>query len=82
MVAFTDADPHKAQESVRQLLTQLAERNVGEGGKPGPTFEALDPATLPGRPVYPNRLAIGAAGLPVGLLAGVLVLRRRAVQTP
>jgi uncharacterized protein involved in exopolysaccharide biosynthesis len=72
-----------AQESVRQLLTQLAERNVGEGGKLGPTFEVLDPATLPGRPVYPNRLAIGAAGLPVGLLAGVLFFRRpRTVQAP
>ena len=81
MVAFTDADPHKAQESVRRLLTQLVERNVSEQ-QDRPTFEVLDPATLPGRPVYPNRLVIGAFGLPVGLLAGVLVLRRRTVQTP
>ncbi len=47
----------------------------------GSNVEVLDPASLPEIPVFPNRAAIGAVGLPLGLLAGVFLQRRkRAVQ--
>jgi hypothetical protein len=72
------------QRAVRELVTQLVERDVVEQHKlptedpevrrawemrAGSNLEVLDPATLPELPVSPNRVAIGFAGLPLGLLA-------------
>ncbi len=81
------ADRYQAQGSVQQLIQEFVERNLREqidrtkeDGKVGPKVEVLDPATLPETPVFPNRLTIGAMGLPLGLLAGVFVRRRRAVR--
>jgi hypothetical protein len=93
-VSFTYPDRRVAQRMVRELVTQLAERNVeieravyhagGEARvaierKAGANFEVLDPASLPESPVFPNRLVIAGLGAPVGLLAGIFELRRRTV---
>jgi hypothetical protein len=92
LISFTYSDRYKAQSVVREVITQLVTRHMTElrlvktddqevqravelGA--GPVLEVLDPATLPERPVFPNRLAIGAFGLPLGLVAGVFILRRR-----
>jgi hypothetical protein len=95
MVSFTSTDRYKSQGFVRHMVRQFMERDAREQGyrtreggevqvafehKMGPNFEVLDPATLPELPVFPNRLAIGALGLPVGLVAGVFLLRRRREQ--
>jgi hypothetical protein len=49
----------------------------------GEVLEVLDPATLPVKPAAPNRLAISAAGLGLGLLLGALAPRlRRRNRTP
>jgi hypothetical protein len=86
LLSFTDTDRYHAQRFVRGLIEEFAERNVREqlvrtkDGQLGPNFEVVDPAALPEMPVFPNRLAIGAFGLPVGLVAGVFLLRRRRGQ--
>jgi hypothetical protein len=86
LLSFTHTDRYHAQRSVRRLIEEFAERNVRaqvlrtKEGQLGPNFEVLDPATLPEMPAFPNRLAIGAFGLPVGLVAGVFFLRRRRGQ--
>ena len=49
--------------------------------KPAPAYlEVLDTASMPERPVSPNRAAIGAAGCLAGLLLGLAIahFRRRA----
>jgi uncharacterized protein involved in exopolysaccharide biosynthesis len=43
--------------------------------KMGPNLEVLDWASLPERPVAPNRLAIAACGLALGLVLGAITLR-------
>ena len=51
--------------------------------KPSPAYlEVLDTASMPERPVSPNRAAIGAGGGLAGLLLGLAIarLRRRARQ--
>ena len=49
----------------------------------GETLALLEPASLPARPVFPNRLAIAAAGLALGLLLGALApLFRHRNKTP
>jgi hypothetical protein len=94
-ISFTYEDPLKVQAVVRELVTQFTEQHVTEarnhsnavGGecsmmqdhKFGENLEVLEPASLPEVSVWPNRLAISAAGLAAGLLLGVtrlLILRR------
>ncbi len=97
IVSFTSRDRVKAQAVVRELVTQFTERHiraldartkddrelrVAYERMAGPNLEVLDPATLPETPVFPNRLTIGAMGLPVGLLAGVFVRRRKRTAQP
>ncbi len=92
-ISFSYTDRYKAQSVVRELVTALVETNVLDARanasqmsptlrdiemhKAGENLEVLDPASLPEAPVAPNRLLIGAAGLGVGLLLGVLMLWRR-----
>jgi len=70
-------------ERARIEATKNAEaREVADHGW-GETLEVLDPASLPQRPVFPNRLAIAAAGLALGLLLGALApLFRHRNKTP
>jgi hypothetical protein len=92
VISFQDRDRIRAQAVVRELVTQFVEGHITEararqtpdkdvqlavGLMTSPSLEVLDPATLPESPVFPNRLVIGAVGLPAGLIAGVFVLRRR-----
>jgi capsular polysaccharide biosynthesis protein len=89
-ISFTYPGRKKAQAVVRALITEFTERNVRERArakesgdakaleieehKVGLNFEVLDPASLPEKPIAPNRLLIAAAGLALGLLLGILTL--------
>jgi uncharacterized protein involved in exopolysaccharide biosynthesis len=91
-IAFTYPNPQKAQEVVRQFVAEFTEQNVVEqrakarnlgvveqqiaDHKVGETLEVLDPASLPHAPDSPNRPAIAAAGAVLGLLVGLIALRR------
>jgi hypothetical protein len=57
-------DAHEP-EAVTRLLDHKMGRNL----------EVLDPASLPERPVAPNRLVITACGLALGLILGAITLR-------
>jgi hypothetical protein len=97
VLSFTYPNRYQAQAAVREMVTQLVERDVVEHRqlpaddpevqrawefRVGSNLEVLDPASLPELPVFPNREAIGVFGVPLGLLAGVFWQRRkRAVQT-
>ena len=90
-ISFTYPDRNKAQAVVRVLLTEFTEQNVRERArakesgdekareiidhKVGLNLEVLDPASLPEKPAGPNRLLIAVAGLALGLLLGILMLR-------
>ena len=81
-ISFTYPDRSKAQAVVRALVTKFTEQNVRERAlaiasdeekareivshKVGLNFEVLDPASLPEKPISPNRLLITAAGLALG----------------
>jgi LPS O-antigen subunit length determinant protein (WzzB/FepE family) len=81
-ISFTYPDRSKAQAVVRALVTKFTEQNVRERAlaiasdeekareivshKVGLNFEVLDPASLPEKPISPNRLLIAAAGLALG----------------
>jgi hypothetical protein len=60
----------------RYKLNQILERKAGEN------LEVLDPPSFAERPVGPNRVAIAAAGLGVGLLLGAITLGFRRPRTP
>jgi hypothetical protein len=94
-VSFTYTDRYKAQGAVRELINVMVDRWIaGHRSRADeigvlkyaaerrlvPNLEIVDPATLPEAPVFPNRLAIASLGLPIGLVAGVFVLRRRSAQ--
>jgi uncharacterized protein involved in exopolysaccharide biosynthesis len=97
-ISFSYPDPAKAQAVVRELVTAFAELNITqarasapssssirkdlEEHKAGENLEVLDPASLPQAPIAPDRLAIAAAGLALGLLLGVTILWRRSSPTP
>lgn len=93
-IRFTYSDRYKAQGVVRELITKIVEefvteqralaqtRGVAAEWRAGSNLEVLDPASLPETPVFPNRLAIGGLGLPVGLLAGVWLQRRKQAAQP
>lgn len=83
-IRFSYPDKYKAQAVVRELVNGLFMENVREDAFPraGQSLKVFDRASLPDRPIGPNRLGFVAAGLAVGLLTGVLaaVLRRRPVK--
>ena len=79
-VSFDYPDPVKAQAVVRYLTAQLSEFNSGTAG--GGLAEVLTAASLPEKPIQPDRLAIVAIGLGVGLAIGILFafLHRRGLK--
>jgi capsular polysaccharide biosynthesis protein len=98
-ISFSYPDPLKAKAGVDELLMRFMIRNlVDELARKatksadarsavdhglGERLELLDPASLPAKPDSPNRLAIAAAGLALGLLLGALAPRlRRRNRTP
>jgi hypothetical protein len=66
IMSFRYPDPIKAQHVVQRLVARYK-------------GEALDPASLPCRPVYPNRAAMIAVGIMAGLALGLVAvgLRRK-----
>lgn len=62
------------RKSISETASNLEERRWGEN------LEVLDSATLPEKPTEPNRLAIVAIGLGVGLIAGVFLAGLKEVK--
>jgi uncharacterized protein involved in exopolysaccharide biosynthesis len=64
-IAFEYSDPEKARAMVQAIVSKFVEGSVA------PTFlEVLDPPSIAGAPVFPQRLPIAAIGLAAGLLLG------------
>jgi len=75
-VAFQGSTPREAQAVTQALTREMLRANPAAG------LAMLDPASLPQRPFWPNRLAITVLGLLGGLAAGVVMVavRRRFVS--
>jgi LPS O-antigen subunit length determinant protein (WzzB/FepE family) len=74
-VEFANENPAAAQATVRAIVSSLIEHNVQASRQPGNganKVELLDPASLPSRPVSPNRVKAMINGLLTGLLVGLL----------
>ncbi len=85
-VEFANDNPAAAQATVSAIVASLIDQNVRasmQDGKGGVNMELLDPASLPSRPVSPNRLKAISSGLGTGLVIGLLcgavfsVIRRK-----
>ncbi len=85
-VEFANENPAAAQATVNAIVASLLERNLQvsiRDGSSGANVEVLDPASLPTRPVSPNRVKAIANGLGTGLVLGLvcgvafLVVRRK-----
>jgi len=76
-ISTTYPDPKLAQAMNRELISKFTEQNVvaaRAGGRPmGENLEVLDPASLPGKPLYPHRGWFAFMGLFAGLLIGLTV---------
>jgi hypothetical protein len=98
-ISFSYPDPVKAKAGVDELLmrfmirnftderarqaTMSAESRFAVDHGLGERLEVLDFGRLPEKPASPNRLAIAAAGLALGLLLGALAPRlRRRTRAP
>lgn len=57
-------------------IRRIEERRLGSN------LEVLDPASLPANPVAPNRMAVTAAGIAIGLMLGGLTLLVRRPREP
>jgi uncharacterized protein involved in exopolysaccharide biosynthesis len=85
-ISFAYDDGKVAQRVVRSLVTKFTEFNITVPvyGLAAPVqLEVLDPASLPERASGPNRMAIAATGLLVGLALGLSIawLWRRPVHS-
>jgi hypothetical protein len=71
-------DNLKAQAVVRELVSRFAQQNVVIQRAQGPSaeeqLEVLDPASLPGRPSFPNRPVAAGVGLFGGAALGLLAV--------
>ena len=71
-------DNLKAQAVVRELAYRFYRQNIAIQRAQGPSaeenVEILDPASLPGRPFYPNRLVAVGVGLFGGAVLGLLAV--------
>ena len=88
-ISFEYPDAAKAHSSVQEIVAKFMEGAMPEQfvtfastaaspRKPSPAYlEVLDTASMPERPVSPNRAAIGAAGCLAGLLMGLAIARLR-----
>jgi len=79
VVAFHYPDPALAQKTLQALTAKLADANQSlaihaTDRKSLASLDLLDPASLPKRPTYPNRLTIALLGLGAGILVGILVV--------
>jgi uncharacterized protein involved in exopolysaccharide biosynthesis len=76
-ISFEYPDKFKAQAVVRELVASFFTQNRLERGDEGSSaaeiLKVLDPASLPQRPFFPNRLMMVAAGLLGGAVLGLLV---------
>jgi LPS O-antigen subunit length determinant protein (WzzB/FepE family) len=74
-VEFANENPAAAQATVHAIVSSLIEQNLQISQRPGnriANMEVIDPATLPSRPVSPNRVKAMINGLLTGLLAGLV----------
>lgn len=74
-VEFANENPAAAQATVHAIVSSPIEQNLQMSQRPGngaTVMEVLDPASLPSRPVSPNRVKAMINGLLTGLLAGLL----------
>ena len=73
-VEFTSQDPAAAQATARAIVSSLLEQNVQSGMAQGKvtSIEVLVPASLPSRPIAPNRRRVISSGLGAGLLLGLV----------
>jgi hypothetical protein len=71
-----------SEEQARVRATRNAEARFAVDRELGERLEVLDFGRLPEKPASPNRLAIAAAGLALGLLLGALAPRLRRNTTP
>ena len=67
-------DELNSKKSQSEIATSLENRGQGE------RLQLLDPASLPERPVKPNRPVIVAAGAAIGLLLGVFIAGAREMK--
>jgi capsular polysaccharide biosynthesis protein len=79
-VKFAYADRFKAQAAVREVVSTLTEVNARQGTPRVQELSVLAPASFPESPSSPNRLVILLAGLTAGLMAGVVVTRKRRLR--
>jgi hypothetical protein len=85
-LSFRYPDPYKAQRVTRKLITQMIEANIlemieanklaADEGALSTQAEVLDPASLPGQAIFPNRPFMIVVGLTAGLLLGCLYVAR------
>jgi hypothetical protein len=75
-VAFRYGDAEQARRAEHEVINKLMAANVTFLRESSRRFnyglEVLDPASLPKRPSYPNRILITATGLAGGLLFGAV----------
>jgi uncharacterized protein involved in exopolysaccharide biosynthesis len=77
-ISFEYPDRQRAQAVVRALVTRFTEANVTVSrqlaGRDAITnLEVLDPASLPEKPIAPNRGMVIAIGVGAGFLLGLLI---------
>jgi uncharacterized protein involved in exopolysaccharide biosynthesis len=74
-VEFANENAAAAQATVHAIVRSLIEQNLQVSPQPGggaALIEVLDPASLPSRPVSPNRVKAMINGLLTGLLIGLV----------
>ena len=72
--AALQRDYQNAHTKHMEVMNKLLEARIGEGmeeSQKAEKFTLIDPASYPEKPVSPNRLLIVAAGLLLGLAAGI-----------
>ena len=78
LISYEYPDRLKAQAVVRDLVSSFIQQNVATQGNRGSsaleTLEVLDPASLPARPLAPNRPIIVTVGLFGGAVLGLLAV--------
>ena len=74
-IQFLSDDPATAQNVTRYLTSRLIDQNVRPNRESRVVLgvlEVVKPPSLPKETIFPNRLAITAAGLTTGLVMGLI----------